>query len=276
MLQFTKKYPSKRAFITGAGSGLGKEMSLLLAKDGWTIGITDINESDLQKVSDEIEKVGGKALTYLFDVSDDAKYEEVAEDFLSKTQGIDLLINNAGVGDSGKLNEYSLENWKWMIGINQMGVLYGCHFFVPAMKKQKSGYIINIASAAAFASSPRMGAYNMTKAAVRSLSETLAVELHSDNIGISVVMPTFIRTNIMQHARGNDDARKGGNEMLERSKVTALAASTQILKRAGKGEFNIVFPGDAKFYYLFKRFMPNTFRKLIAKRFAQLEKELGI
>lgn len=276
MLQFTKKYPSKRAFITGAGSGLGKEMSLLLAQDGWTIGITDINESDLRGVATEIEKVGGKALTYLFDVGDEVKYEEVVEDFLSKTQGIDLLINNAGVGDNGKLNEYSLENWKWMVSVNQMGVLYGCHFFAPTMRKQKSGYIINIASAAAFISSPRMGAYNMTKAAVRSLSETLDAELKGYNIGISVVMPTFIKTNVMQHARGSEAAKKGGAKMLARTKLTALAASTQILKRAGKGEFNIVLPGKAQIFYAFKRFMPNTFRKLIANRFTKLEKELGI
>ena len=137
MLQLTKKFPSKRAFITGAASGLGKEMSLLLAKDGWTVGMTDINESSLNQAAKLVNELGGKALTYSFDVSIEQQYTEVVDDYLSKTQGIDLLLNNAGVGDGGGIDEYSLDNWRWMIGINQMGVLYGCYLFVPAMKRQK-------------------------------------------------------------------------------------------------------------------------------------------
>jgi len=275
MLQLTKKFPSKRAFITGAASGLGKEMSLLLAKDGWTIGMSDINESALQEAAKVITNAGGKALTYQFDVADEQQYTIVVDDYLSKTSGIDLLINNAGVGDGGGIGEYPLDNWRWMIGINQMGVLYGCHLFIPAMKRQKSGHIINIASAAAFTSSPKMGAYNMTKAAVRSLSETLSIELNDDNIDVSVVMPTFIKTNIMQYARGTELATRTGNELVNRTNVTSQAASKEILTRAGKGELNIVFPRGAKIFYALKRFMPNTFRKIIMKRFAEFEEELA-
>lgn len=275
MLQLTKKFPSKRAFITGAGSGLGKEMSLLLAKDGWTVGMSDINGEALAEAAKLVGDAGGKPLTYQFDVASEEQYTEVVDDYLAKTSGIDVLINNAGVGDGGGIDEYSLDNWRWMIGINQMGVLYGCYLFVPAMKRQKSGHIINIASAAAFASSPKMGAYNMTKAAVRSLSETLSVELDADNIGVSAVMPTFIKTNIMQFARGTEQATSVGKEMLNRTNVTAQEAAKEILKRAGKGELNIVFPREAKIFYVLKRFMPNTFRKLIIKRFAEFEEEIA-
>ena len=101
MLQFTKKFPQKRAFVTGAASGLGKAFAILLAQEGWTIGVTDINEKPLEKVKNQIEALGGKAFSYVFDVSDKTAYQKVAEDFLSKNQGIDLLINNAGVGDGG-------------------------------------------------------------------------------------------------------------------------------------------------------------------------------
>ncbi|MEZ4887404.1 MAG: SDR family NAD(P)-dependent oxidoreductase [Chitinophagales bacterium] len=276
MLQLTKKFSSKRAFITGAASGLGKEMSLLLAKDGWTIGMSDINETALAQAAKSVTDAGGKALTYQLDVADEQQYTSVVDAYLAKTSGIDVLINNAGVGDGGGIDEYSLDNWRWMIGINQMGVLYGCYLFVPAMKRQKSGHIINIASAAAFASSPKMGAYNMTKAAVRSLSETLSIELDGDNIDVSVVMPTFIKTNIMQYARGTEQATKTGKELLNRTNVTAQVAAIEILTRAGKGELNIVFPREAKIFYALKRFMPNTFRKLIMKRFSEFEKELEI
>lgn len=271
MLELTKKHPNKRAFITGTGSGLGKEMSLLLAKDGWTIGMSDINAAALEETAKAVEQIGGKALSYQFDVANDDEYAKVTADYLSNVGGIDLLINNAGVGDGGRIDEYPLEDWKWMIGINQMGVLYGCYLFAPAMIKQQSGHIINIASAAAFSSSPKMGAYNMTKAAVRSLSETLSAELDGENITVSVVMPTFIKTNIMQYARGTEQATKAGKELLQRTNFTAIQAATEILTRAGKGELNIVFPREAKIMYYLKRFFPNRFRKIIIKRFSEFE-----
>jgi NADP-dependent 3-hydroxy acid dehydrogenase YdfG len=109
-------------------------------------------------------------------------YEKAANDFLQQAGGIDLLFNNAGVGDGGAIGEYSLENWEWMTGINQMSVVYGCHYFVPAFKKQRSGHILNTASFAAITCAPTMGAYNMTKAAVVAISETLYGELMDFNV----------------------------------------------------------------------------------------------
>ena len=182
MFQLTKTYPKKRAFITGAASGLGKALALHLATDGWTIGITDLYQDRLDITKQEIEKRGGKAQTYVFDVSKKEAYAKVAEDFLLTNGGIDLLINNAGVGDGGAFHEYALEHWDWMISINQMGVVYGCFHFINTFRKQQSGHIINVASAAAYSNAPRMATYSASKAAVYSLSETLKYEYHFDII----------------------------------------------------------------------------------------------
>ena len=202
MLQITKKYSQKRAFITGAASGLGKAFAVHLAQDGWTVGMTDLNDDRLQKVKNEIEALGGKAYVFVFDVTDKMAYERVVEEYLLQVGGIDLLINNAGVGDGGAFGDYSLENWEWMTRINLFGVVYGCHYFIKRFYKQKSGHIINIASAAGIANGPYMSPYNATKAAVISLSNTLRYESRPYNIDISVVMPTFFKTNIMENARG--------------------------------------------------------------------------
>ncbi len=273
-LQLSRQYPQKRAFITGAASGLGEALALQLASEGWQIGITDINEADLQKVAAKISQKGGKPLVYIFDVSDHIEYAHVADDFLEKAGGIDILFNNAGVGDGGKLGEYSLENWAWMIGINQMGVIYGCHYFVPAMKAQKSGCIISTASAAAIANAPQMGAYNVTKAAVLSLSETLKTELYEDNIKVCCVMPWFFKTNIIQHARGSEKTKRMGQKSIEEATLSADEVAQIILREAGKGKFHIIITRQAKRMWWIKRLFPSYFFKIIRKFVLKKEQEL--
>ena len=269
--KLSEKHPQKRAFITGAASGLGKALCEHLSKDGWTIGISDIDRSNLNVTAAMIQQNGGKAIVQKLDVSDSEAYKRVVDDFLNETGGIDLLVNNAGVGDAGAMGEYSLENWNWVVDINQMGVIYGCHFFVPVMKQQQSGHIINIASAAAFVSTPNMGAYNVTKAAVRALSETLSLELRPSNIKVSAVMPTFFKTNIMQHARGGEEYQAMGKKMMAESNLEASAVADEILRKAGRGKLNIILPFQARFLFFMKRFFPSTFYNILYKMYRKEE-----
>ena len=265
MYKLSEQHPQKRAFITGAGSGLGKELCTELAKDKWTIGICDISEKGLQETADLITKAGGKAIPFILDVSDRNRYKEVAEKFLAEAGGIDLLVNNAGVGDGALLEEYGLDNWEWIVGINQMGVIYGCHYFIPVMKKQKSGHIINVSSIASVAVAPYMSAYNATKAAVKALSETLYSELKMFNIGVSVMMPFFFRTNITQYARGDRGSSELSYYMVHGSKVSANEVATKTLDLVGKGKFYILLPSPAKTIFRIQRFMPMKLLKMNAK-----------
>ncbi len=265
MLALSKKFPEKRAFITGAAMGLGRSFCKHLAKDAWTIGMSDIDIEKLEQTAEEVRQLGGTPIIFSLDVSNRIKYKEVSQIFLERVGGIDVLINNAGVGDGAAFHEYSLDNWDWMIGINQMGVLYGCHFFVPTFLQQKKGHIINIASAAGYANAPRMSPYNMTKAAVISLSESLYYELTPRGINVSVVMPTFIKTNIMQHARGSSNAIKAGKKLLEKTKLKADEAVLEMLVKAGKGKFEIVLPKESRMGYWMKRHFPKIFRNRLMK-----------
>lgn len=265
----TTKHPKKRAFITGGGGGLGRAMALALAKDGWTVGITDIKQEGLDESKQLIETSGGKAHTYKFDVANRNEYKNAFTDYLSKAGGIDLLINNAGVGDGGLVGEYSLESWEWITSINQMAVVYGCHFAIPEMKKQKSGHIISIASAAGLANMPNMGMYNVTKSAVISLMETLYAELWGFNVQASVVCPTFFRSNIMQYHKGDETAAKIGQTIIERAKFSPDEIADYILTQAGKSNFYILHPWQARLVYFMRRFLPNIFLKYKAKEFAK-------
>ena len=267
--KLSAKHPNKRAFITGGGGGLGRALSLALAKDGWTIGITDIKENALAKSKKQIEAAGGKVFTYKFDASKKEDYKIAFDDFIIKVGGLDMLINNAGVGDGGLIGEYDLTHWDWITGINQMAVIYGSHFALPLLKKQGSGHIISIASAAGLANMPNMGMYNVTKAAVISLMETIYAEAKGFGVNASVVCPTFFRSDIMQHHKGDENSAKIGQTIIQRAKFSPDDIAHYILTEAGKGEFYVLHPWQAKMVFHVKRFLPNFFLNYKAKQFAK-------
>lgn len=266
-LKLSNRFPSKRAFITGAGSGLGRALSLQLAADGWTIGITDINTANVQESKSLIEAAGGKAWDYTFDVSKKEAYKEAFTDYVSKVGGLDLLINNAGIGDGGLFDEYALENWDWIVGINEMAVIYGSFFAAPVMKKQGAGHIISIASAAGYAAMPNMSMYNVTKASVIAFSESIYAELKPFGIDVSVVMPTFFRTNIMQHGRGPEDSVATGNAILKKAPILPSEVAAKILAGAGNQTFHIFHPFQARLVWYVKRLIPNLFLSYKASSF---------
>ena len=263
----TQQHPSKRAFITGAASGLGKAFAIELAQDGWTLGIADINKEQLEIAAKEFESLGGRTISFHMDVSDRTLYQQIASDFLLEAGGIDLLFNNAGVGDGGMFEEYSLDNWEWMTRVNQFSVIYGCHFFIPTFKKQKSGHILNTASLAAVSCAPTMGAYNMTKAAVVAISETLYGELMDYNVKVSCIQPSYFKTNIAQSARGGELVKKTTQFFIDHSHLEAKEVAQEILHRAGKGEFYIILPEPARKQWRLKRLAPTWFRKVVTEKF---------
>jgi len=265
MLELTMKYPLKRALISGSASGLGEAFSLQLAADGWTIGMCDVNSTSLEEAASKVEEAGGKPITYSFDVRDRDAYHDATEAFIAQAGGIDLLINNAGIGSGGLLGEMSLEDWDRTLGINLGGVVNGLHFAVPHMKSQGSGYIINTASAAAFAAAPAMTAYNASKAAVLAISETLHAELAPYNIGISCLMPTFINTPLHKTMIGTPEAVKAAIRAVSHSKHTAEDTIRFTLEQAGKGEFYVIYPPRARRIWNVKRLFPRRYFKEIEK-----------
>ncbi|NOT76392.1 MAG: SDR family NAD(P)-dependent oxidoreductase [Cyclobacteriaceae bacterium] len=265
----TQQHPSKRAFITGAASGLGKAFCIELAQDGWTLGIADMNIDQLNIAAKEFESLGAKTICFHLDVSNREQYQKVAVDFLEKVGGIDLLFNNAGVGDGGMFEEYSLDNWEWMTRVNQFSVIYGCHFFIPTFKKQKSGHILNTASLAAISCAPTMGAYNVTKAAVVAISETLYCELMDHNVKVSCLQPAYFKTNIAQGGRGGEIVKKTTQFFIDHSRLEAKEVAQEILHRAGKGELYIILPKAAEKQWKMKRLAPTWYRKMVKVKFLE-------
>lgn len=264
-----RKYPSKRAFITGAGSGLGFAFAELLAKEGWKLAITDVSAERLSVVSEKLTALGGIPSIYNFDVSDHAKFKEATADFVLKHGGIDIGINSAGIGCGGPIDELSIEIYRKVVDVNLLGTVNGCHLFVPVMKEQGSGHILNIASAAAFVSAPRMSAYNMTKAGVVSLSETLRSELFENGINVTVLMPSYVRTNIGEDAIGTVDDIRRAKYLVGSSVLTADAVAKETLMKMQSGDLYVVMDDEARFLWRFKRLFPDRFWRAVAGELKQ-------
>ncbi len=254
-----RKHPRRRAFVTGGVSGLGKALCVELAKHGWNIGIADLNTDNFATTKKELTDIGGNIYTYQLDVANAEQYEQVAKQALSDLGGMDLLVNNAGVPDGNFFSDLSLADWQWIISINQMGVIHGCHFFLPEMKKQGSGVILNTASAAAYACSPRMTSYSSTKAAVLGFSESLWGEVESDGIQVSVSMPLFFRTDLAKNSRGPSESLELTKWMVEGAKHGAEEVAQSILNDIDKGKLYCYGMSQSKWLHRVKRWFPNWF-----------------
>lgn len=272
--KLSNNLPKKRVFITGAGSGLGRALAIALATDGWTLGLGDINNTAAEATAAMCVTKGATAFDYRLDVADAQQYAEVAEDFIKDVGGIDLLINNAGIsGFLGNFEQCSIDNWHWVSSINQMGVIHGCHYFIPYMKSQQQGHIFNIASAAGFVNPPGSSPYNVTKAAVIALSESLYKELYNHKVQVSVAMPTFFKTNIMSSSTGSEAFIKTGNKMVERSGLSADEVAHTMLQQLGNNKLYIILPKSAWYLHLLKRFLPTRFNNIIIKEFNKHNKK---
>jgi NAD(P)-dependent dehydrogenase (short-subunit alcohol dehydrogenase family) len=197
--------------ITGAGSGIGRELALLCARRGANLALCDINEAGLAETADTTRGLGRDVLTARVDVSDPDEVSAFAEAVLNRFGGVDMLVNNAGVGLVGGFLDTSEKDWDWLVSINLMGVVHGCAAFIPAMiDSGRGGHIVNLSSGAGLVANPLLTAYSATKFAVLGLSEALRIELKPHRIGVTAICPGIINTAITQTSpiRGAGDVAR--------------------------------------------------------------------
>lgn len=253
-----KRFKGKRIAITGAASGLGRALALRFAREGWSVCIADIHMERAVEVSREVEQLGGQALVFECNISKPEDFENLAKHLESEWGGVDILVNNAGISSSGSLQESSYEEWQRLLDINLMGVVRGCKVFTPLLAKQGQAHIVNVASFAGIASAPGMVTYNVAKAGVISLSESLRHELTADNIGISVVCPAFFPTNLME-SMNKEETKALVTKLMRRSGVTAEDVADHIYKGIENKDFMLITHKDARIQYSMKRLSPDLF-----------------
>jgi len=267
----------QRVFITGGASGLGFALAKQYVQQGASVCIADLNEEAGTQAQKELQSIAGPDASVLFmrcDVTRDQDLQHAAKEIETNWGGLDVLVNNAGVAHAGPIVDATLEDWNWILDINLMGVVRGCRAFIPLLRKQSRGTIMNVSSMAGLLDVPNMTLYNASKAAVVSLSETLQNELAPDNIQVSVVCPSFFRTNLGTSMRTTiDGMHKTLDKLMSKSDLDADGVARCIIQGVNSNTFYILPHKKARKLWRLKRWLPRSlYAKLIQKNTRDIRK----
>jgi NAD(P)-dependent dehydrogenase (short-subunit alcohol dehydrogenase family) len=265
MFGMTKRSRDGDAVITGAGSGIGAAFALQLANRGNRVVCSDIDETAARRTVGAIGDQGGTAIAVGCDVSRIDDVNDLATQAQLWFDGPPtLVVNNAGVGAGGQpIGEIPLEDWSWTLGVNLWGPIHGCHVFTPILREAGRGGIINVASAASFGAAPGMASYNVSKAAVLSLSETLAAELSGSGVHVTVLCPTFVKTNIVSSGRITTESSDLADRLMRWTGISADRTARMCLDTYDRGGLYCMPQIDAKIGWGIKRFAPTTFTRTV-------------
>ncbi len=203
-----REFKDRTAVITGAASGIGLALAQRAAREGMRLVLADIDEMKLAEAAKTLSVPADRLCTLRVDVSREEDIAALAEEAFSRFSAVHLLCNNAGVGLTRLAWEHTTADWEWILGVNLWSVVHAIHHFVPRMLSQDSeSHVVNTASVAGLLSTPGMAAYNVSKHAVVTLSETLYTELVAQNakVGVSVLCPAWVPTAIHTSERNRPE-----------------------------------------------------------------------
>ena len=273
----------RTVLVTGAASGIGRETALAFARRGADLELCDLNAQGLERTAADIRALGrGAAATHVVDVSDAGQMARVADAVHARVPALDVLMNNAGVAIGGAFLDTQLADWQWILGINVMGVVHGCHYFVPAMvKRGAGGHVVNVASAAGYVSNGGLSAYSTTKFGVVGLSEALRQELAPHGIGVTCICPGIIDTPITTVARlvgaaATDEVRKRMVESYRGRGYGPAKVALGVLHAVERNRAVAPITPEAWVMYYAKRFVPGLWERVNAAVSRRQQRAFGI
>ncbi len=265
-------FHNKVAAITGAGSGIGQQLAILLAKQGCHLALSDLNEQRLLETLALLNNPKIQVTIAKVDVAQQAQVEQWAQDVVAQHGKVNMIFNNAGVALGSTIEGASYEELEWIMGINFWGVVYGTKSFLPLIKQTADGHVINLSSVFGLTAQPTQAGYNASKFAVRGFTEALRQELDLQNCGVSAlcVHPGGIKTNIANAARINhslatlgmniEDSSRSFNDFL---RYPAKQAAQDILDAVLKNKRRVLIGNDAKALDLIQRLLPSAYQRLM-------------
>jgi NADP-dependent 3-hydroxy acid dehydrogenase YdfG len=276
-----KTFREKVAVITGAGSGMGRYLAILLAKDGADVCICDINEETLNETLAMLRKYNVSVSSHLLDVSDKESIEALPQKVIDEHGKVDLVFNNAGVGSGSYFKDMHKDNWDWVMGINFEGVINSTRAFIPHMIHNSEAAIVNTSSIFGMVAIPGQSVYHATKFAIRGFTESLALEMKqtNPNLQIHCVHPGHIGTNIASSARMSEEdfdktqarmsifnrnppkTQQEMGELFKEGGMHPSKAAKIILNGVKKNKSRIFVGLDAKLLDLSQRLFPKHYHK---------------
>jgi NAD(P)-dependent dehydrogenase (short-subunit alcohol dehydrogenase family) len=268
----------KIAFVTGGASGIGAALATKLVDGGAEVWIADRQIGAAQELAQRLDGGGAKAHAIELDVRSYSSFERAVAEVVQQSGRIDYLFNNAGIGVSGEVDSYTLDDWNDVFDVNLRGVVHGIQAVYPIMIRQHSGHIVNTASMAGLVASPGLGSYTATKHAVVGISKALRVEAERHGVQVSVFCPGVIRTPIMtggKYGRMNISDEKVLKKFWERLRPMAPEVfAERALRAVLRGDAIIVVPGWWKAWWYLERLSPALsmrFAKVSLKRLREMD-----
>ncbi|MDE0804495.1 MAG: SDR family NAD(P)-dependent oxidoreductase [Acidimicrobiales bacterium] len=264
------------AAVTGAASGIGRELAVLLAKKGADLAISDVDEVGLAETVDLAKKAGGATTitSQRLDVADRDAVHAWADQVVADHGTVNLVVNNAGVALGATVDGMSYEDFDWLMGINFDGVVSGTKAFLPHLKTAGEGHVVNISSVFGLMGIPSQSAYNAAKFAVRGFTEALRVELDIEDCGVSAttVHPGGIKTSIAKNARMDDsisdigqDSTKAIAEFEKLFITSPKRAAKAIVRAVEKDKRRLLIGPDAWAFSLISKLPPGMYQGIIAR-----------
>ncbi len=249
-------------------------MARRFAAAGWRVAVSDI---DAERARRLVGELGPNAVALPLDVVDEAGWAAMVEQIRAAFGGLDVLINNAGVAVGGTLEETSVEDWRWVMDIDLMGVVLGCKAFAPLLRAQGSGHIVNVASFAGFAGAPGINAYGTAKAAVIAMSEMLRAEVADAGVRVSVLCPAFVPTRLTETMRAPDDSyQKRVQRWMANSGVSADDVAGVVFDAVVRRyRFLLLTHGNTRWIWRIRRWFPERYFRLVMRGVRRAERGRG-
>lgn len=266
-----KTFNQKVAAITGAGSGMGQQLAVLLAKAGCHVALSDINQKGLDQTVELLKPYPVKVTVDIVNTAEQAQVYSWADKVKKEHGKVNLIFNNAGIAMSNTVEDHQIHDYERMMAVNFWGVIYGTKAFLPYLKESGDGHIINTSSIFGLTAQPTQSAYNASKFAVRGFTESLRQELDLSNYGVSAtcVHPGGIKTNIAHTAEMSPNVAKLGMN-LEKSKASAdkimrippSKAAQIILDGVKANKRRVLIGPEAYGVDIMQRLLPSAYQRL--------------
>lgn len=254
-----KQLVGRVAVVTGAGSGIGREIALELARRGCHVAGVDVRPEGVEETAQMVRDLGRNASAHVADVADATRVQELPAEVVAEHGACHVLVNNAGVTSAGAFTKETLEDLHWIVGINLWGVVHGCHAFLPLLQEQDEAHIVNVSSMVGLMGLPHNAVYALTKGAVRSFSESLRAELVTTTVGLTTVYPGTHRTAITENARGSQGGRLtdlGRSRLADIGMRSPAKVGSKVVDAIERNKARVVAGPDARALDVWARIAP--------------------